>query len=392
MDRWTELVHFNRCPEDPFGPNSTPIYQTATFAQPSADGFGSYDYSRSGNPTRSVLQERLAKLEGTDHAFAFTSGMAAISAVTRLLSAGDHLLAGSDLYGGTYRLLSKVLTRQGISVTHVDTTDLAAVRGAFTDRTRLVWTESPTNPLQRITDLSALADLSHAHGAKLAVDNTLVSPWLQRPTEHGVDLVVHSATKHLAGHSDVMAGVVCTSDSELADAIGFTQNAEGAALSPFDSWLVLRGLQTLPLRIERQQSTAQEIARFLDRHPDVTRVHYPGLSDHPGHTLHRRQARGSGALISFETGDRTLSQRIVEATSLFTVSVSFGCLHSLISLPCCMSHASIPDGERTLPSDLVRISIGIEDPGDLIGDLEHALRRANRRKQDDSPYRRNVLH
>lgn len=377
MNRWTELVHFDPSPGDPLGPNATPIYQTATFAQPSADGCGRYDYTRSGNPTRSVLQERLAKLEGTQHAFAFTSGMAAISAVTRLLSAGDHLLAGSDLYGGTYRLLSKVLSRQGISVTHVDTTDLDKVRASFTDRTRLVLTESPTNPLQRITDLAALADICHARGAKLAIDNTLVSPWLQRPAEHGVDLVVHSATKHLSGHSDVMAGVVCTSDAEIAEAIGFIQNAEGAALAPFDSWLLLRGLQTLPLRLERQQSTAQKLAEFLAEHHEVRQVHYPGLSSHPGHALHRRQARGPGALISFETGDRALSQRVVEAASLFTISVSFGSLHSLISLPCRMSHASIPDAERTLPGDLVRISVGIEDPDDLIGDLDHAFRRAH---------------
>ena len=379
MNRWTEIVHFDPAPGDPHAPNSTPIYQTATFAQPGATSFGRYDYSRSGNPTRDVLEQRVAKLEGTEHAFSFASGMAAITAVTRLLKAGDELLAGSDLYGGTYRLLSRVLPRQGIDVRQVDTTDLAAVERACSERTRLIWAESPTNPLQKITDLHGLSAVARRCGARLAVDNSLASPWLQQPAELGVDLIVHSATKHLAGHSDLSAGIVCTNDRDVADSIAFTQNAEGTALSPFDSWLLLRGLQTLPLRIERQQKSAVIVAQYLDNHPAVKRVHFPGLENHPGFDLHRRQARGPGARISFETGDRELSEHIVDAAKLFAVSVSFGSIHSLISLPCRMSHAAIPDGERGLADDLVRLSIGIESPDDLIADLSDAIRAAQRR-------------
>jgi len=376
MDRWTKLVHFNPCPDDPFVPNSTPIYQTATFAQPSATAFGQYDYSRTDNPTRAVLEAQLAELEGCAHAFAFASGMAAICAVTRLLSCGDHLLAGDDLYGGTYRMLSRLVTRQGIRVSHVDTTDLNAVGRAITPQTRMLLVESPTNPLQRITDLRALGDLAHESGALVVVDNTLVSPWLQQPLSLGADLVVHSATKHLAGHSDLTAGVVAVRNSRLADELAFTRNAEGTALAPFDSWLLLRGLQTLPLRLERQQASAGKLAEFLARSGSIQRVYYPGLPDHPGHDLHASQARGPGSLISFETGDVEISRRIVESTRLFTVSVSFGALHSLISLPCRMSHASIPDSERSLPPDLVRLSVGIEDPIDLAEDLDAAIRSA----------------
>ncbi len=376
MNRWTQITTFQASPGDPHRPNSTPIYQTATFGQPSVNSLGRYDYSRSGNPTRDVLESQLAKLEGVAHGFAFASGMAALSATSRVLSCGQHLVAGIDLYGGTHRLLSQILSRQGIEVSFVDTSDVSAVDKAIKPNTKLVLIETPSNPLQHIADIPKLADLAHQAGAWLAVDNTLLSPWLQQPAQLGADLVIHSATKHLGGHSDVSAGAVTTDDPDLARTLAFIQNAEGTALSPFDSWLLLRGLQTLPLRIERQQASAGHVAAFLASHPQVKRVHYPGLATHPGRDLHFSQASGAGSVISFETGNVQLSERILSALQLFTISVSFGSLHSLASLPCRMSHASIPVESRHVGEDLIRLSIGIEDPGDLIASLQTAIQRA----------------
>jgi cystathionine beta-lyase len=373
----TRLVHFEACPQDPFSPSSTPIYQTATFAQASATECGQYDYTRSGNPTRTVLERQLALLEVARYAFAFTSGMAALSTITRLLDVGGEILAGSDLYGGTYRLLSRITSGQGISVRHVDTTDLDAVDAALGSQTHMVLVETPTNPLQKITDLEALSALAHSRGALLVVDNTMLSPYLQKPLELGADIVVHSATKHLCGHGDVTGGVVAVRDDTLAQEIAFRQNAEGTALAPFDSWLLLRGMKTLSIRLDRQQATAGRLAQYLAGHSRIKKVHYPGLPDHPGRDLHFSQARGAGAVLSFETGSVETSRRIVEATRLFTISVSFGNVTSLISLPCRMSHASIPAEARKqleLPEDLVRLSVGIEDPDDLIADLEQAFR------------------
>jgi cystathionine beta-lyase len=373
----TEIVSFDPAPNDAWHPNSTPIYQTATFAQESAVEFGRYDYSRSGNPTRTVLESRLARLEGAERAFAFASGMAALSTLARLAPAGAHILAGDDLYGGTYRLLQRVLPRCGVRSSHVDVTDLDAVAAAIEPATRIVLVETPTNPLQKIADIRGLARVAHAHGALLVVDNSLMSPYLQRPLDLGADIVVHSATKHLCGHSDVTAGAIALSDSKLADEIAFFQNAEGNALGPFDSWLLLRGMQTLGIRLDRAQSNALAIAQHLARHPLVSRVHYPGLREHPGFALHATQADGAGSIVSFETGDAELSQRVVESLQLFTIAVSFGSVSSLASLPCRMSHKSIPSSVRSahsLPDDLVRLSIGIEDAHDLIEDLDRALR------------------
>jgi cystathionine beta-lyase len=371
----TQIVNFDPCPRDPFSPSATPIYQTATFVQESAVECGEYDYTRSGNPTRRVLEDQLARLEGASRAFAFASGMAALNATTSLAGSGDEILAGSDLYGGTYRLLDKVLPRLGIATRYVDASDLDAIRSAWNPNTRLVLVETPTNPLQRIADLQALAELAHAGGALLAVDNTMMSPYLQNPLELGADLVIHSATKYLGGHGDVTGGFVVVKDESLGEQIAFAQNAEGTGLAPFESWLLLRGMKTLSVRIDRQQANAQRIAEYLAGHPDVCKVHYPGLPDHPGYETHRRQARGAGALIGFETGSVDFSRRIAESTSLFSISVSFGSVSSLISLPCRMSHASIPEevrSTRRLPEDLVRLSIGIEDVGDLIADLHQA--------------------
>ncbi len=375
----SKLVNFNACPEDPFKPLATPIYQTATFEQEDADQFGRYDYSRSGNPTRSVLEEHIAHLENAERAFCFASGLAAISAVTRLLSAGDEILAGDDLYGGSYRLFSKILNRTGISVRYSDACDIERFAAQITANTRLLYIETPTNPLLRIADIRALADLAHQHGALLCVDNSAMSPYLQNPLDLGADIVVHSATKYLCGHSDVTAGAVAVRRPDLAEQIYFIQNGEGSALGPFDCFLLLRGIKTLKLRYDAQQANAQKIAKHLVEHPAVKRVYFPGLHSHPGHDLHTRQARGSGALISFETSSLGFSKQLVQATRIFRISVSFGSINSSISLPGCMSHASIPAEvrkERSLATDLVRLSVGIEDADDLIQDLDQAIERA----------------
>lgn len=375
----TKLVSFDPCPEDPHRPVATPIYQTATFEQASAEAFGRYDYSRSGNPTRTVLGDQLARLEGGTRGFCFASGLAAITAVARLLRCGDEILAGNDLYGGTYRLFSKILYRSGIRVRYVSGDDAGAFQHALGPRTRLVHLETPTNPLLRVVDLAPLAEVAHRGGAILCVDNSLMSPYLQNPLAHGADVVVHSATKFLCGHSDVTAGVVVVRDAALAREIQFVQNGEGTALGPFDAYLLLRGLKTLAIRMDRQQQTAGRLARFLAGHPLVTRVHHPGLDAHPGRAVHARQARGAGAVLSFETGSRALSRRVVEGARLFGVTVSFGSVNSSISLPARMSHASIPPevrAARQLPEDLIRVSVGIEDADDLIDDLSAALEQA----------------
>jgi cysteine-S-conjugate beta-lyase len=380
MRRETELVHFEAAPGDPVRPTSTPIYQTATFRQPTATGFGAYDYTRSGNPTRSVLEAQLARLECGARALTFASGMAAVAAVASLVSSGEEILAGDDLYGGTCRYLSRVLPQQGIAVRYVDTTDLAAVAEALARPARLVLIETPTNPLQKISDLAALARIVHAAGALLAVDNSLLSPYLQQPLELGADLVIHSATKFLCGHSDVTAGAVVCRDAELGERLAFYCNAVGAALAPFEAWLLLRGLRSLALRLDRQQANAKVVAHFLAGHPQVRRVHYPGLPGHPGREILLRQARGPGALVSFETGDPEVARRVAEATELFNLNISFGGMGSSVSLPARMSHASIPPEVRharpLVPDDLVRLSVGIEHAEDLVADLAQAFARA----------------
>ena len=366
--------------DDQHGAVVPPIYQTATFRQPGAVEFGEYDYSRSGNPTRSVLEQQLAELEGGAHACAFASGMAAITALTRTLNSGDEMIAGDDLYGGTVRLLERVLSRQAVTVRYVDATDPAAVKDALSPRTKLILIESPSNPLLRISDIRSLSQIAAAAGVLLAVDNSMLSPILQQPLSLGADFVIHSATKFLCGHSDVTAGAVVTNDATLHEQIAFQQNAEGAALAPFESWLLLRGLKTLALRVERQNESAAKIAEFLQIHDAIKNVYYPGLKNHPGYQLQRSQAAGDGSVITFTTGDAEASRKIVEATKLFTIAVSFGSVGSTISLPCYMSHASIPAALKEKlapPEDLIRLSVGIEDPGDLIEDLQQALTAAD---------------
>jgi cystathionine beta-lyase len=377
----SRLVSFDPAPGDRFRPISTPIYQTATFEQEYADSFGEYDYSRSGNPTRTVLEKHLAALENGTRGFGFASGMAAISTVTKLLRSGDEILADSDLYGGTCRLFSKVLDRTGISAQYADASDVERFAQRITPETRLVYVESPTNPLLRVIDLRRIADLAHAHGALLCVDNSTMSPYLQNPLDLGADVVLHSATKFLGGHHDVTAGAIVVKDSELAEKIYFIQNAEGNALGPFDCYLLLRGIKTLKLRLDCQQRNALAIAQFFTEHKGVKHVYYPGLREDVGYELQRSQARGPGAVLSFTTGSFEVSKAIAEHASLFRITVSFGSVNSSISLPGNMSHASVPAelrALRDLPSDLVRISVGIEDEEDLIADLDQAIHRATR--------------
>jgi cystathionine beta-lyase len=354
----TQLVVHDPAPDDPFRPSTTPIYQTATFAQESTAAFGRYDYSRSGNPTRSVLETQLARLEGARHAFTFASGLAALTAVTRLLRPGDEVVADVDLYGGTVRLLSRLVAPHGVTVRYADLSDLEQARSSLSPRTRLVLAESLSNPLLRVADIPGLARVAHQAGAVLAVDASAVSPYLQQPLALGADVVVHSATKYLGGHGDLTAGVVATSDPELAEHLALVQNGEGAVLAPFEAFLLLRGLATLGIRLDRQQASAARVAAFLAARG--LRVHYPGL----------------GAVVSVETGDVESSRALVEGLQLFPICVSFGSVRSTASLPGFMSHASVPPelrAARPLPADLVRLSIGLEDVEDLVADLSAAL-------------------
>eukprot|EP00887_Chlorella_sp_A99_P005089 scaffold25.g5089.t1 len=349
----TKLVHCEGYVNDEFGGSMPPIYQTATFQQPDAVSLGEYDYSRSGNPTRSVLERMLADIEGGTRALAFASGMAALSAVTRLLDAGDHIVAGDDLYGGTSRLLSRIVPPAGVAVSNVNTSDVEA-----------------------ICDIAAICEAAHAAGALVCVDNSMLTCLYQRPLDLGADIAMTSATKFAGGHSDVSAGVLVVRDPALADRLYFIQNAVGSALGPFDCWLLVRGLKTMALRMERQTANAGAIAAWLVKHPLVKQVNYPGLSEHPGHDVHFRQATGSGSVLSFTTGDAELSRALCEAAQLHKITVSFGNVCSLISMPCFMSHAAIPPevrAARGLPDDLVRISVGIEALGDLIADLDQAF-------------------
>jgi cystathionine beta-lyase len=372
----SKLIQFDAAPGDRFRPTATPIYQTATFEQEHADRFGDFDYSRSGNPTRKVLEDHVATLEGGVRGFAFASGMAAITSVAHTLRAGDEILADSDLYGGTCRLFTRVLERSGITARYADAGDLATFAARITPNTRLIYVESPTNPLLRVLDLRALATLAHAHNALLVVDNSLMSPYLQRPLELGADVVLHSATKFLCGHADVTGGVVVVKDAKLAGDIAFLQNAEGNALGPFDCFLLQRGIKTLKLRVDAQQRNARQIAEFLAADPRVDQVFYPGLATHPGYELQRSQATGAGSVLSFTAHSVEAAKAIAERAKMFQICVSFGSIHSTISLPGCMSHASVPPeiaATRELPPQLVRISVGIEDAGDLIADLNQAL-------------------
>ncbi|EKM78669.1 hypothetical protein AGABI1DRAFT_41416 [Agaricus bisporus var. burnettii JB137-S8] len=359
--------------KDQYGSSSVPIYQTSTFKGVS----GEYDYSRSGNPTRTYLEHHIAKISSAAHAFAVSSGMAALDVILRMLKPGDEVIAGDDLYGGTNRLLGYIKSHVGVTVHHVDTTNTESLHPYIhPGKTAMVLLESPTNPLLKIADLATISKdvKERAPNAIIVVDNTMMSPYLQRPLEHGADIAYDSATKYLSGHHDLMAGVVTCNRDDLAKQIAFTINSVGNALTPIDCFLLLRGIKTLALRMDRQQTTSGLVADYL--HSLGFRVNYPGLPGHPGRDVHARIANGNGAVLSFETGSKTLSEKIVAGTRLWGISVSFGCVNSLISMPCVMSHASIDAATRAargLPEDLIRLCVGIEDPQDLLDDLERAL-------------------
>lgn len=374
----TRAIHAGQQADRQTGAVVPPIHVASTFVQPSAGATVEFDYSRSGNPTRKAFETTLAALEGGCGGLAFASGMAATHCVMMLLENGDHVVAGADIYGGTYRLLNKIVVRGGVEASLVPTSDLDAVRKAITPRTRLLWIETPGNPLMSLTDIAACAALAHERGILLAVDNTFSSPALTRPLELGADIVMHSATKYIGGHSDVLGGALVVKDRELYDRLYFIQNATGGVLGPFDSFLCSRGLKTLELRVREQSRTAQAIAEFLRSHAKVKRVLYAGLADHPGHDIARRQMEGGfGAVLSFEvTGGFEMAKKVVESTKLFQLAVSLGAVESLIEQPASMSHASY-DRQRRLAEgigdDLIRLSVGLEAFEDLRDDLAQAL-------------------
>jgi len=371
----TRAVHDGQPPDPATGAVTVPIYQTSTFAQREVGVHQGYEYARTGNPTRSAYEAALASLESADWWLAFASGMAATATILYLLSAGDHVVAADDLYGGTYRLFDKVLRRYGLAFTFVDMHDPDHVAAAMRPTTRLVWVETPTNPLLKIVDIAAVAEIARGAGALVAVDNTFASPYLQRPMELGADLAMHSATKYLGGHSDTVGGIVAGRDEALRERLAFLQNAAGAVPGPMDCWLVLRGLKTLALRMARHSESAMQVANWLDDHPKVERVLYPGLEDHPGHDVAARQMpRGYGGMVSFTVpGGEEEARRIVAATELFTLAESLGGVESLIELPSAMTHMSVADSPLAVPPGLVRLSVGVEDVDDLVADLERAI-------------------
>lgn len=374
----TRAIHVGNEHDPATGAVVRPIHMASTFVQPGAGQWGEFDYSRSGNPTRKSLETTLASLESGCGALAFSSGMAAIHCATMLPAPGDHLLAGADIYGGTYRLLHKILARSGVEVTIAPSTDVAAFEQAMRPQTRLVWIESPGNPLMSISDIAACADMIHRRGALLAVDNTLATPVLTRPLELGADIVMHSATKYLGGHSDLLGGALVVKDPELLKRLYFIQNATGAVMAPLEAFLCSRGLKTLELRVREQCRTAALLADFLASHAGVTRVLYPGRSTHPGHELAAGQmASGFGAMLSFEVaGGAAAAKRLVESTHLFQLAVSLGAVESLIEQPALMSHASYDRADREahgITDGLVRLSVGLEAVEDLQEDLEQAL-------------------
>ena len=373
----TRAIHAGQDPDSSTGAVVVPIYQTSTFAQDAVGKHKGYEYSRTRNPTRTALEACIAALEGGRHGLAFASGMAAETVIMHLLEPGDHTVAVDDLYGGTYRLFRRVLEPTGLSFSFVDGSDLQAVERALTERTRMVWVESPTNPLLKLVDIEAVSRLAHARQALLVVDNTFMSPYFQRPLALGADIVVHSATKYLGGHSDVIGGALVVNREDLAERLAFLQNALGGVPGPLDAWLVLRGLKTLAIRMREHDRNARLVAAFLSEHPKVARVFYPGLPSNPQRELARRQMSGFGGMISFEVkGGLDPARRVVERTQLFTLAESLGGVESLIELPAAMTHSSIPAETRRahgVADGLVRLSVGIEDVADLISDLDRAL-------------------
>jgi cystathionine gamma-lyase len=378
----TRAIHAGQAADPTTGAIMTPIYASSTYVQQSPGVHKGYEYSRSGNPTRAALEGCIADLENGAQGFAFASGLAAEATILELLDSGDHVIAGDDLYGGTYRLFADVRARSaGLKFSYVDFCDIAAVEAAIGPNTRMLWVETPTNPLLKVADLTAVGELARRRGLISVCDNTFASPWVQRPLDHGIDIVFHSATKYLNGHSDVVAGVAVVSGAsrhaDLAARLGYLQNAAGGVLGPFDAFFVLRALKTLPIRMQRHSANAMAVAEWLERHPGIARVYYPGLKSHRQHDLATRQMHGFGGMVSaVVNGGLEPARRFLERCEVFALAESLGGVESLIEHPGIMTHASIPAAQRAaagIDDGLVRLSVGIEDVDDLIGDLEQAL-------------------
>lgn len=375
MKKKTQLIHGGIVGDKHTGAVSVPIYQVSTYKQ---DGVGNfqYEYSRTGNPTREALESLIADLEQGHAGFAFASGMAAISAVMMLFTSGDHVILTDDVYGGTYRLMSKVLTKFNLEITFVDTSNPNAVTDAIQENTKAIFVETPTNPLLKITNLKEISEIAKQHDLLFMVDNTFATPYWQNPIDHGADIVLHSATKYLGGHSDVVAGLVVVNSQKLAEDLHFIQNSVGGVLGPQDSWLLMRGIKTLGLRMEQTERTTKEIVDYLVTREDISSVYYPGLETHPGHDIHKNQSAGYGGMVSFDVGSSERAEKVLRETKYFTLAESLGAVESLISLPPKMTHASIPRDRRLelgITDGLIRISVGIEDAEDLIADLQQAL-------------------
>jgi cystathionine gamma-synthase len=374
----TRAIHAGQDFDPTTGAVIPPVYFTTTFVQDGIGGFrNGYEYARGGNPTRTSLQEQLASLEGGDTAFSFASGLAAEDTLLRaLLGPNDHVLMGNDVYGGTHRLVNRALVPWGVSLSTVDMSELDAVRAAIRpDATKVVWVETPSNPLMKITDIAAVAEIAHAAGAIVVVDNTFATPYLQQPLALGADVVVHSTTKYLGGHSDVLGGAVILREGELAEKVGFLQFAVGAVSGPMDAWLTTRGIKTLAVRMDRHSSNAQAIAEAVVGHPKVSAVYYPGLPDHPGHDLAAAQMRAFGGMLSVQLADGATARRFAESMELFQLAESLGGVESLVCYPSEMTHASVKGTELEVPDSVVRLSVGIEDLDDLTGDIVGALSR-----------------
>ncbi len=376
MKRKTRLIHGGISGDPATGAVSVPIYQVSTYKQEGVGGHKGFEYSRTGNPTRHALEELIKDIEGGHAGFAFGSGMAAITAVIMLLNSGDHVVLTDDVYGGTYRVMNKVLNRFGIESTFVDTSNLGEIEKAIKENTKAIYIETPTNPLLKITDIREAANIAKRHDLLTIVDNTFSTPYWQNPIELGADIVLHSATKYIGGHSDVVAGLVVVNNEKLAQDLHFVQNSTGGVLGPQDSWLLMRGIKTLGVRMEETEANTKEIVAFLENHPRVKKVYYPGLESHPNHEIAKKQATGFGGMISFDIGSEEAADELLRKVKYFTLAESLGAVESLISVPARMTHASIPKERRAelgITDGLVRISVGLEDVEDLIEDLKQGL-------------------
>ncbi|MEK5381460.1 bifunctional cystathionine gamma-lyase/homocysteine desulfhydrase [Niallia sp. FSL W8-0635] len=376
MKRKTKLIH-GGVPSDPHtGAVNVPIYQVSTYKQDGVGNHKGFEYSRTGNPTRHALEELIKDLEEGKRGFAFSSGMAAITAVMMLFKKGDHILLTDDVYGGTFRVMTKILNKFGIDATFIDTSDINNIQGAIKENTVALYIETPTNPLLKITDIQAAARVAKENGLLTIVDNTFSTPYWQTPLTLGADIVLHSATKYLGGHSDVVAGLVVVNDEKLGEDFHFVQNSTGGVLGPHDSWLLIRGMKTLGIRMEEHESNTKQIVAFLEEHPAISKVYYPGLSTHPNHEISKKQALGFGGMVSFDVGSAENADKLLQKVKYFTLAESLGAVESLISVPARMTHASIPAERRAelgITDGLVRISVGLEDAEDLIEDLKQAL-------------------